>query len=344
MEEVLVMQDNINTIITNALNVDKSIINENLIKNLMQYIKVAIEKNKEEILKANKIDKNNNNGFVLEDIIINNIFKLIEKEEITYGKVILSQKDNEKQLIYGKQIMAQGFVLVINDGNPYITLELVLRNLLAGNTILVSNDGFMFGTNRLIIGIIQSVLENFNISKNLVQIFVCEDFDDILSNYANIDLVVCVGDHHLQRKIIEKSKIQTIISGYENYDLYVEDKSNLDFIEKIINTGVNVQLYIKRDLNIDINNAIIVDDIDEAIAQINYNGNRYACSIFTNNSFFASKFIKEVKSSIVVVNTSPTIERIIDIKQESLHKEKTIIYPFGLSLSGNQVNIDTETL
>ena len=40
-----------------------------------------------------------------------------------------------------------------------------------------------------------------------------------------------------------------------------------------------------------------------------------------------NKFIKEVKSSIVVVNTSPTIERIIDIKQESLYKEKTIIYP-----------------
>ena len=38
-------------------------------------------------------------------------------------------------------------------------------------------------------------------------------------------------------------------------------------------------------------------------------------------------FFKEVKSSIVVVNTSPTIERIIDIKQENLYKEKTIIYP-----------------
>ena len=73
--------------------------------------------------------------------------------------------------------------------------------------------------------------------------------------------------------------------------------------------------------------AILVDDIDEAIAQINYTGNRYACSIFTKDSQSASKFIKEVKSSIVVVNTSPTIERIIDIKQESLYKEKTIIYP-----------------
>ena len=105
-----------------------------------------------------------------------------------------------------------------------------------------------------------------------------------------------------------------------------------DNINKVITNALNVDKTnmnenIIKDLSIDMDDAILVDDIDEAIAQINYNGNRYACSIFTKDSQSASKFIKEVKSSIVVVNTSPTIERIIDIKQESLYKEKTIIYP-----------------
>ena len=321
------MQDNINKVITNALNVDKTNMNESIIKDLIKYIKVALENNKELILQANKIDKKNNNGFELDDNIIKNIFALIEKEDSIYGKVVLSQKDNEKQIIYGKQIMDRGIVALINDGNPYIILELVLRNLLSGNTIIISNSGYMFGTNNLIVQIIQSVLESLNISKYLVQIFIDENYSDVLSNYANIDLVVCVGNNQLQRKIIENSKIPTIISGYENFDLYIEDKINLSFIKKIIKTGINIQLYIKKDLNIDIDDAILVDDIDEAIAQINYTGNRYACSIFTKDSQSASKFIKEVKSSIVVVNTSPTIERIIDIKQESLYKEKTIIYP-----------------
>ena len=321
------MQDNINKVITNALNVDKTNMNENVIKDLIKYIKVALENNKELILKANKIDKKNNNGFELDDNIIKNIFTLIEKEDSIYGKVVLSQKDNEKQIIYGKQIMDRGIVALINDGNSYIILELVLRNLLAGNTIIISNSGYMFGTNNLIVQIIQSVLESLNISKYLVQIFIDENYSAILSNYANIDLVVCVGNHQLQRKIIENSKIPTIISGYENFDLYIEDKTNLSFIKKIIKTGLSIQLYIKKELNIDMDDAILVDDIDEAIAQINCTGNRYACSIFTKDAQSASKFIKEVKSSIVVVNTSPTIERIIDIKQESLYKEKTIIYP-----------------
>ncbi len=321
------MQDKISTVITNALNIDKTILDEKMIRNIIKYIKISLEENKNTISQANEIDKKNNNGFELNNNVIKNIFSLIEKEETFYGKVLLSQKDDEKKIIYGKQIMEQGVVLLINDGNPYITLELILRNLLVGNTIIVSNTGFMFETNNLIVQIIQSVLEKINISKYLVQMFFTENYDDVLSNYANIDLVICVGNHHLQRQILEKVKIPTLISGYENFDLYIDDKTNLNFIENIIQTGINIQLYIRNDLNIDIENAIIVDDIDEAIAQINYNGNRYASSIFTNDSNSAAKFIKEVKSSIVTVNTSPTIERIIDIKQENLYKEKTIIYP-----------------
>ena len=105
-----------------------------------------------------------------------------------------------------------------------------------------------------------------------------------------------------------------------------------DNINKVITNALNVDKTnmnenIIKDLSIDMDDAILVDDIDEAIAQINCTGNRYACSIFTKDAQSASKFIKEVKSSIVVVNTSLTIERIIDIKQESLYKEKTIIYP-----------------
>ena len=98
-------------------------------------------------------------------------------------------------------------------------------------------------------------------------------------------------------------------------------------------------MYIRSDTKLDYSNAIIVNDIDEAIAQINYNGSRYSSAIFTNSSESASKFIKEVKSKMVTVNTSPTIERIIDIKQKDLVNEKTIIYPFNFKLDGNNNSI-----
>lgn len=66
---------------------------------------------------------------------------------------------------------------------------------------------------------------------------------------------------------------------------------------------------------------ILSENIKTIIAQINYNGSRYSSAIFTASSENASKFIKEVKSKIVTVNTSPTIERIIDIEQKDLINE-----------------------
>ena len=331
--------NNINKIITNSLQVNKDILSKN-IKAIIILIKNALEINKEAIKAANSIDKKNNNGFILDFNIIKNIFSNLEKENLFYGDVTLSQKDEEKNILYGTQIMDIGNVVVITDGNPYTIIEMIIRNIMAGNTTIFSNNGFMFGTNQLLIQIIQSVLEQFNISKYLVQIYVSENFDEVLSNFANIDLVVCIGNHSFQNMILNKSKNRTIVSGYENFDLYIEDVSHIEFLNKIVNTGLNIQLYINSDTNLDHSSAIMVNDIDEAIAQINYNGSNYSSSIFTTSKENASKFIKEVKSKIVTINTSPTIERIIDIKQNDLINKKIIIYPFNFKLDDNIVKVE----
>ena len=331
--------NNINKIITNSLEVNKDILSKN-IKAIIIQIKNALEINKEAIKAANSIDKKNNNGFILDFNVIKNIFSNLEKENLFYGDVTLSQKDEEKNILYGTQIMDIGNVVVITDGNPYTIIEMIIRNIMAGNTTIFSNNGFMFGTNQLLIQIIQSVLEQFNISKYLVQIYVSENFDEVLSNFANIDLVVCIGNHSFQNMILNKSKNRTIVSGYENFDLYIEDVSHIEFLNKIVNTGLNIQLYINSDTNLDHSSAIMVNDIDEAIAQINYNGSNYSSSIFTTSKENASKFIKEVKSKIVTINTSPTIERIIDIKQNDLINKKIIIYPFNFKLDDNVVKFE----
>ena len=336
------MQDNINTIISNALSVNK----ENMIvnNNIISSIKKAIEANKDAIILANRIDQKNNNGFIIDFEIIDRIISNLENETTLYGNVTLSEKDDDKRIVYGKEILDYGNVLVITDGNPYVNIEMIIRNILAGNTTILSNSGYMYGTNQLLVQIIQTVLEQLNISKFLIQIFLSENYDDVLSNFANIDLVICIGNQELQRLVLNKSKNKTIISGYENFDLYIEDTTHMDFIDKILDSGVSIQLYINSNIKLDYDNVIIVNDIEEAISQINYNGSRYSTAIFTSSNENASKFIKEIKSSIVTINTSPTIERIIDIKQSDLIKEKTIIYPASYKYDGNNtiININDE--
>ena len=243
-------ENDINKIINNALLVDKKNLSDN-IKPILKNIKISIKDNQDILLQANKIDTKNNNAFQLSFDIIDNIFKRVEKENIFYKDVTLLQKDDNKKIIYGKQIMDYGNLVIITDGNPYLSLEMILRNIMAGNTIILVNNGFMYGTNNLIVNIVQSILENYQVSKNLIQLFITDDYKEALNNYANIDLVVCIGNHELQRLIIRESKNKVITSGYENFDLYIEDTKHLDFLNKIINTGLNVNLYINKGTNLD---------------------------------------------------------------------------------------------
>ncbi len=332
------MQDNINKIISNALVVNKDNLSSN-IKEIINSIYKAFIINKDLIIQTNKIDKKNQNGYFLDFDIIANIFTNIKKEKILYGNVTISQKDNSKKIIYGKEIFDYGTVVVINDGNPYVIIEMALRNILAGNNTIFVNTGFMYGTNNFLIQLIQTILEKYNISKNLVQLFITKDYNKVLSNYANIDLVICIGKRELQNFILSQSKIKTIVSGYESFDLYVDDGSHLEILNKIVNLGVDIKIYINKNTKLNHDDAIFVDDIDEAIAQINYTGNKYSSAIFTNSTINASRFIKEIKSKIITINTSPTIERIIDINQRDLVNEKTIIYPLSFKFDGNNANI-----
>lgn len=333
------MQNDIDLIVSNALKVDKSNFAKE-VKVLLEQFKNALNNSKDLLYEAVDIDKKNNNGFTLDFDIINRIIANVSLESLMYGKVTFLQKDDAKKLFYGKQIMDAGLVSIITDGNPYVNIELICKNIMVGNTIILVNNGFMYGTNNFIVTILQSVLEVNGLSKNFIQMYVSDNYNELFNNYANIDLIVCAGNHNLQNIVAEGSRVRTVLSGYENFDLYVESKTNLDFIDKIIDTGLSIKVYADESLMSDYNADIFTNDIDEAIALINYNGSRYSTAIFTDNSDNAAKFIRKVKSRQVVVNASPTIERICDIKQEDLCLEKTIIYPMGFKFDGSYEEIN----
>lgn len=326
------MDNNIDKIIENILKVDINNLEKN-IKMIIYNIKKSLNINKDLIEETNKLDIKNKNGFILDFNIINNIFSNIDKDNLYYKDVTLSKRDIKENIIYGKEIMNIGNVIVINDKNPYILIEMIIRNIKAGNKLILANNTYMYLTNKLIVKLVQDILEEFNISRNLIQLYVTDNYDSLLSNYANIDLVICIGNANLQKLILNKSKNKTIISGYENFDLYIDDIKDIDFLNKIINNNLDISIYINSNLNIDYPTAILVNDCDEAIKQINYNGSKFSSSIFTNSSINASKFINQVNSKIITVNTSPSIERTLDITQKDLITYKTIIYPFNFKIN-----------
>lgn len=321
------MKDSFDDILLKANLVKKNFETEELI-HTVEDIKKNLLNLFPHIIESNKIDLKHNNGFLVDLETINSLIKNF-KEEKVFGTVSESKKSEDKKIMYGKQIMDKGTGIIINDGNTYVIIELLLKNILAGNSIIFVNKGFLYGTNSFMIKIVQDILEVNHIDKNLVQLYITEDYDEVLRNYANIDFVIGVGDRRLQQEVLEKSKNPTIVSGYENFNLYLEEKKDIEFINTILKETPNINLYIKEGIGLDHPKAMLVADIEEAIAQINYTGSNYASSIITNNPENSRKFVSEIKSSIVTVNTSPTIERVIDIKQEDLVIEKTIITPLN---------------
>jgi len=217
---------------------------------------------------------------------------------------------------------------------------MILKNLISNNTLLINTSGYMYGVNNFLVGIIQTILENNGYPKNQVQIYVSETSEEVLKHYTSLDLVVCIGNHNLQRFVQNHAKNELIVSGYENFDIYLETDKYMDLINNIINQNVPIQFYVNKNLNIDIENAIMVTDVEEAVAQINFNGSGYSTAIFTLNNDSASYFMQNVKSKIITINTSPTIERICDINHSQLMCEKTIIYPLGNFSETLEFNLD----
>lgn len=316
-------------------NIDKILLNANLIKKDFESKSLihAVDTIKQNLLnlfphiqESNKIDLEHKNGFKIDLTQLTSILNHTKLDHV-FGEVLESTKSEDKKLMYGKQVFDQGTVVIINDGNTYEIIELLIKNILAGNSTIFVNSGFLYGTNNFVIKIVQDILEQNNINKNLVQLYITEDLNSVFKNYSHIDLIIGIGNRRFQQQILEQSKNKTIVSGYHNYDLYIEDKKDLEFINKILKSTSNLQLYIKEGIGLDQKNAMIVADIDEAIAQINFAGSNYSASIITDNEFNASKFVSEVKSPYVTLNTSPTIEKVLDISDSELIKIKTIINP-----------------
>lgn len=230
-------------------------------------------------------------------------------------------------------------------GNTYCLLELVLKAILTHNSIIITSySDYMKATNELILILVRRILNAYNIDKNIIQILYTSRIEELLSNNISINKVIAIGNRNFQNKIRKISKVEVISKGYNYFDLYIENEKNLDFIEKIIKENENIDIYIKRGLKVDFEDYIEVEDIDEAIAQINFSTSGYSSSIFTDNKQNASVFLKEIKTNNVSVNSSPLIQDIVDIDINLLLTRKNMYYPNPLVEATGKNKIEFPTM
>ena len=323
--------DNIREILGNATmaytNMDANIDGKKVAQNIFE----LLDENKESIEKANKIDVKSNNGFKINFDMFQKLNNEINSINDVYRKVI-SMNQNENNYLEGKQTDNLGTICLVYDGNTYCLLELVLKAILTHNSIIITSESdYMKATNELIVILIQRILEAYNIDRNLVQMLYTSRIEELLLNSTSINKVFAIGNKSFQDRIRKASKVEVISKGYNYFDLYIEDLTNLTFIKKIVKEEENIDIYVKSGLKVPFDDYIEVEDIDEATAQINFNTSGYSSSIFTDNNQNASVFLREVKADNVSVNSSPLIESIVDVDINLLLARKNMFYPNPLA-------------
>lgn len=328
------MINKMNDIVNNALNAYPSL-NKQKIQPIVDHFKKMLNDNFALLEQANQIDLKNNNGFMIEQDVINQIFNNNLAEEILVegqSNTTLT-KDN---LAFTKGYYPLGVLAALFNGDSYLLLDLIIKSIMTHNSIILVNNGYLFGTNEFIVQTIQNILVQFNYDKWLVQQYIANDLEALFTNYKSIDLILLVGNNDFQNKLLIKSKTKTIISGYNCFDLYLETVEDKALIEQIIKQPLTINVYINNSLNIDYEGAIYVNDLEEAISQINYNSAGYSCSIFSKDEAHIAKFLREVKAKNVFANISPTVERKMDFNQSDLVREKTIGLPINYKIDSEQ--------
>ena len=291
---------------------------------LLAILKNSIDINKDLFIRANQIDLQRNIGYEIDFDLVDRIINKYSNCEILIHKERVV--NNTIDTAHSKFYTRYGVVLVLFDGDFYTMIEMIILGLLTHNTMIFAYDNYMSGSNGLLLSIVSSFLEKNGISKDTFQHIDSID-DNIFNNFKSINKTIIIGDNNFISNYSKKCSTCLTISGYKNYDIYLDSSKYLSYVKEILSNGKNINLFVNNNIECDIDEAIVVSDIDEAITMINYNSSLYCSSIFTEDEDDASKFVKSVNSKSIYVNVDPTKEQDLDIKQEDLLKEKSVIMP-----------------
>ena len=296
------------------------------------------------LLKVNEIDVKNNNGFGFDIYTLKSLQKEMLNIDDSYRKVLYMQKDEKNNYISGLQTDNLGTICLIYDGNTYNLIEMILKCILTHNALIAVNENdYMSGTNELIVLLIRRILDAYQVDTNLIQILHNAQIDTILENSASINRTIVIGDNELQQKVKKKSQIETIYKGFGEYDIYIEDITNIELIKEILQQDINLNIYVNDSVVAHFDDCFYVGDIDEAIGQINVSTCGNSSSIFTEEGEHASRFLREIKTENVSVNSGPIIQKYVELDINLLLTNKKMYYPNPIEDSINDTKFEVQT-
>lgn len=234
--------------------------------------------------------------------IIEEAFKLDYSEweyEVNFDKII-SQVDLIKEKdylpVFSKEEIVDGIgrICLICNQNPYLIFNAILSCIYTNNKIEVILENKMLASNKVLIESLQKSLKKAKVDEDTLTYIELTNKDDVISYQDKYDLIYYLGNKSSYIDFIKRIHIDTKFQNFGEVDLYTDSK---EFKEVIVE--IDKWAYL-NEIKINIYNS----DIDETIKEINKLNNTNGISIiFSKDIDKISKFIKNVKSERVYVNT-----------------------------------------
>src|SRR5690554_1722307 len=225
------------------------LINEKLKNQVLESMMTIIDKNRDELLNANKKDldafKKDDQALydrlVVDNSKINGMIKAIS--EVKNQDDPVSKEISSTELESGLKIINKtapfGTIMIIYESRPDVTIEAAVLAFKANNKILLKGGKEAYNSNKILVKFWHEALQENGLETDWIKMLELnrEETQEFLKNPPEpIDLIVPRGGERLIQFVKENASCAVLVSGRGNNFLYVaEDADWKKTLEVIIN-------------------------------------------------------------------------------------------------------------
>ncbi len=221
----------------------------------LEKVAEAIDNNREEILRNNKIDVENAWKANISEALIDRL-KLDKSriDDIIEGiNIVIKLPDPvwksdrvwtlENGLTISKMTVPLGVMGIVYESRPNVTVDAFALALKSGNCIILRGSSSAINSNLSLVRAIKEGLKQSNLSPDLIQFI--EDTDrkhvlEMLRAKEYIDLIIPRGGKDLIDFVVENSLVPTLQTGVGNCHVFVDNSAD---IEKAISIVENAKTH-----------------------------------------------------------------------------------------------------
>ena len=241
---------------------------------ILENIKISMEKNRKNILDANKKDydkglSNNMAEGLLDrlkldderiDSMISSIDQMIKLPD-PIGKMT-DVRTLENGLLIGKKSVAIGVLAMIYEARPNVTLDASILAIKSSNSIILRSGKEAINSSLAIAKAIREGIKNTGFDENIVQIIddtTRESSTELMKLNGYVDLLIPRGSASLINAVVKNASVTTLETGVGNCHLYVDKYADIEKALKIFENGKTQRIGVCNALE----SVVVHKDVDE---------------------------------------------------------------------------------